>query len=233
MLVGSRWISFYVLSLMVGVQWILGTLYQVYPEVAWIAYGRGLFPLIFGYCTAVWLKAGELALRGRSSLGEGCFGVSKRNLLSATLAYCALYLPLLAMLPTDPRRIPLWILICTGTMLVLPYLLLKGHSLAQACISAREAVKRSPALVGLTLLTTGLLYYVCNRSLASGFEYLLGLFTQAAQGQVDGLLGEVLGWQVTYSVAFMCQLILTSLHWMLPGPAALWIYWKSAKQGAQ
>lgn len=232
MLKGSRWITVYVLSLLVAVEWISGLLYQVSPEVAWIDYGRWVFPIVFGYCTAVWLKAGERALRGRSVLGEGCFSVTKRDFLWAVLPYYALYFPLLMLLSTDPRRILLWGLICAVSMLVLPYVLLKQQSVSLALQSVRDGLQRKPQMIISGLVATGLLYTGSVRIVLAGYDYATEWMV-AGYGQLGGGSGANLGWQVTSVVAYLFYLTLTALYWMLPGPAALWIYWKSTKQGAQ
>lgn len=232
MLVGSRWISFYVMSLLVGMQWILGLLYQFFPESPWIAYGRWVFPLLFGYCTAVWLKAGARALRGRSALGDGCFSASKRNLWCASLAYVALYIPLLALQPTDPRRLPVWGLISAGGMLLVPFVLLGKQSASVALRSVREGLQRRPQLVISVLLLTGLVSVGWSRLLVSSYDFAMELVTQALYDQSGGWRTEVLRWPLTSIVANFCYLILTALGWMLPGPPALWIYWRSTKQGA-
>ena len=229
MLFGSRWITMYVLSLLVGLQWLLVVIYQVYPDLPLVTYSRWLFAGFFGYFAAIWLKAGGRALRGRSALGDGCFTDSRRNLFYAALPYFALYLAGDVLGPGDPRLWPVLGLICAAGLLLLPFLLLEKQSPVQAWRSARRVVERKPLLVASTLLATAGLYAASSRFVAFGYEYLLKLLTMALYQQIGGLTGEILRWPVTGVVAYLCQLVLATTCWMLPGPAALWIYWKGRR----
>ncbi len=232
MLYGSRWISAYAVIVLVAFQWLWGVSSQVFPDLPLLEYGRWIFPVVFGYLTPVWLKAGERALRGRSALGEGCFSTSWRNLACAALTRFADYVPSMVLAPGDPRLWPLVGLVWSAGWLLLPFLVLGGQSPMQGGRSVRRAVKQRPLLVLVTLLVAAGVSTGLEHALAKIWEHLAMLLIQARQGELGGLFGVVLRWPVTSVGAYLCQMLLTAVGWLVPGMAALWIYWKSTKQEA-
>jgi hypothetical protein len=229
MLYGSRWISAYVLSLLVAVEWFWGFVYQAMPDQLWLPYLPWLFPWIYGYLAAVWLKAGLLALRGRSVLGEGCFSASRRETLMAGLTFFTIFLSPRVLRPGDPGVWPLWGLACLiGTML-LPYMVLDSQSPAQAWRSAYAAAQRRPLVVVLSLVVAALSYLGFMHFIGLAWGSLPGLLTWAMERRIGG---ELFSWPIVSVSAYVLQLLLTALCWMIPGVASLWIYWKSTEQEA-
>ena len=109
--------------------------------------------------------------------------------------------------------------------MLMPYMVVDSQSPAQAYAAAQKR----PLVVLLSLVVAAVSYLGFMRLIATGWESLPGLLTWAMDRRLGG---EFFSWPIVSVSAYMLQLLLTALCWMIPGVASLWIYWKSAEQEA-
>lgn len=149
---------------------VLGFVYQAMPDQLWLPYLPWLFPWVYGYLTAVWLKAGLLALRGRSVLGEGCFSATRREMLVASLTFYTIFLAPRVLPPGHPGVWPLWGVVCLAGTMLMPYMVVDSQSPAQAYAAAQKR----PLVVLLSLVVAAVSYLGFMRLIAMGWESLPG-----------------------------------------------------------
>ncbi len=222
---GTRWISGYVCSLILGFIIPVGLLTELNLDVARIVSPLFYSPFL-GYLSSVWLLAACNFCNGRSALGVGCFSASRRQIGLATVLCSGFYFLTLA-----PQWVGHFYTIGRASyaalvMLALPRVVLGGQSLRFAIVSGIRALRRRPTLV-VSSLAIGLA--VCG-----GLEWLgdwaYGLLVEVVVHSerygISAVALELLRFPATLFLANLALMAMKIAGWLVTAPISFCLYWR-------